>query len=199
MNESRYVDLLKMLIERGFVKLKDWSDFLKTILDKYGFSFIVSFFIAMLIVFFVPNAYVFITFKQENLWALAFYTIAGLVVVEFFKYIKNKLRESIFNIKSKYERQKKMAENNKRGFQKLWAAVDQLHPIEREVILELVQNGNEPIPQKPWLHFNSSRGFQCFVNEIFNKKNTLVIRLKDEKFESLERSYKEYGKISNVD
>lgn len=94
--------------------MKEWSDFLKTILEKYGFSFIVSIFIAMLIVFFVPNSYVFITFQQENLWALAFYAIAALVVLELFKYISRKSRELIFNVKTKSDRQKKMAENRKR-------------------------------------------------------------------------------------
>lgn len=153
----------------------------------------------MLIIFFVPNAYVFITFEQENIWALAFYTIAGLVVLEFFKYILRKFRELTFSVKSESERKQKMAENNKRSFQKLWASVDQLHPLEREVILELVQNKNEPIPKNKWLHVYSSLNFRGLVNEIYDKKNTLIIRLKDEIYESLERSYKEYGKISNVD
>lgn len=198
--------------------MKEILDFIKTLIEKYGFRSVIAFIITIILITYTPATIIsLLQFGDNNkYWLMALYFATLIVLETGVLFLCRKVKSKISY--AKYE-QESIKTNNKKALEDLWTFVDGLSETARNEIREFLKTNNTPIPKR---HFHSNDLYsnysallvtiekQTEIEEkvtyadtgkegILTAHSTHIYKLKDEVYELIKYSHENYGKICHFE
>lgn len=187
-------------------------DIIKAFFEKYFIQALIAIIPTILIYYFTPDNFSFLTKIGKELYLIFFYVLNFLIIlflIFLFKAIKNKL----YSVKKEKQYSKDKEYEN---IKDLWNYIDSLEAMDKKIVEHFIKNNNSPI----YLYDNSyikvlhelcnssqiiSDGTQKFFNIVDGKEEHYIdkgvhiyrFKLNEDAYNLLNYSLKKYKKISN--
>ncbi|MCI8485840.1 MAG: hypothetical protein HFJ20_01795 [Clostridia bacterium] len=195
--------------------MSDFFDFIKTLIEKYGFKSLIAFVLTIFTVTVIPKAWIEkLPFNDVSIyWAMGVSFAIWLIILHCIILIFGKIRDKIsYNI----YREKSNKGSNKEALELLWTTIDRFSENDRKDIMNFLNTNNEPVSKGGTFLdglYNSNIVIKTEKRIPVDEKvvygtdekikmtryDTHLYKLQDSIYKALKYSLDEYGRISHFE